>query len=179
MQPTAIQGRWFCLEKWHLKYDARSKFHQTSACCMSSGFIAIAHKPVRISWSVGLKWNLGKLNLYWTIWMSWPMLCFCWVFSDWWLKIQRVGVVKHSTPTQPFLKCMFTLSFSKVPLDLCHCRSALPAPQTQNKHPALSCTSPEMYSNHLMEGTHSLTNFLQKSLQSFASTFDALDCLSY
>lgn len=78
------------------------KLHlQTSACCTSSGFIAIAHKPVGISWSVSLKWNLGKLNLYWTIWVSWPMLCFRWVFSDWWLKIQRVGVVKCST--QSFL----------------------------------------------------------------------------
>lgn len=47
-------------------------------------------------------------------------------------------MVKHPAPTQSFLKCMFMLSFSKVPLDLCHCSSALPAPQAENRRPALT-----------------------------------------
>lgn len=108
--------------------------------------------------------------------MSWPMLCFYWVFSDWWLKIQRVGVVKHSTPTQSFLKCMFMLSFSTVPLDLCHCRSALPAPQAENRHPVLSCTSPEMYpSSWWKEHTLWLTSF-KNDYRALLQAFEASVC---
>lgn len=48
------------------------------------------------------------------------------------------ALIKHPTPTQSFPKYMLTSSFSKAPLNSCHCSNSMPAPHAENKHPALT-----------------------------------------
>lgn len=123
---------------------------------MSGVFTALAHKLVG-KWSVSWKLTSENLNLYWTIRISLPILCFCWVFSAWWFITQRLGVVKNPTPTQSFLKCMFMVSFPQGPSGFV---TAAVLRQPHKLRPgillSLSCTSLKTYSNQ-WRGTHSVT----------------------